>query len=385
MFVYHIATAILVLGTSSAVIDAADISSARSRRALRGIDTIHHDASFLEETDNFWGRNLQEAKSIGSNDDKPTPRPTCVPSESPTDPPTMTPTRSPTNPPTMTPTLSPTGKPSAAPIVTSCSIGVEVSCTTEAATGGDTGQCADILAIGTRCDERATRMTMKYNGGDCTQSFNIQEIDQFGCVDTGAGPPTTGSVWIVVAALKDPATVYFEGSVEVGGTFDMFDGGERFEADSTVTVYPDSDKTEVLQVSNFHTSCSQNLFLKDKFGSIQVVEFENGQGIFSCFVDATYSYAIANTGSVNDADIIEFTRTSNGEEIDLLAELGMSLSVAPGEILEVSTASQFDMTIRQEYSTFVEVTATTTPGGQCADSSDALEFVVGNPLPPVAF
>ena len=186
--------------------------------------------------------------------------------------------------------------------------------------------------IATRCDKRASVMTWRFNGGDCEQSFNIQEADKFTCTDFSGGAPTEGSAWLTVTSVKDETDVYFDGEVRVGDLFTMFAGNTnkgKFDADSFFYVYSDSSKTNLLQLSSVHTSCSQNLFLKDKFGSVQLLIFENEFGLFTCFVQATYGFTLTNQGAANSGTIVEHERA--------LYLLGLAaLSVEPVRIDEVA-------------------------------------------------
>ena len=109
---------------------------------------------------------------------------------------------------------------------------------------------------------------MLYAGGDCTLSANCQPDDKFFCEDFNGGPPSTfGEPAYIVATDRDEEEVYFEGFVNVGSSYIMDNNMERFPADQTIKVYSDSDKTNLLQDVQYHSSCSQNLDLLNRFGS----------------------------------------------------------------------------------------------------------------------
>ena len=272
------------------------------------------------------------------------------------------------------------------PTTESCNVEVDLACSTDVnRTEDGSGNCDVIIPIATRCDKRAAAMTWRFNGGNCEQSFNIQEADKFVCTDfVDGGAPTEGSAWLTVASVKNPEDIYFDGEVLVGDLFTMFAADTmkgKFDADSTFSVYADSSKDQLLQESSVHTSCSQNLFLKDKFGSVQLLIFENEFGLFTCFVGATYSYTLTNEAAANAGAIVEFTSTTNGVVDDCLDDLPAPGIIPPDTTVVVDKEILIDMTIRQTYDTTVFVRAVTPGGAQCSDTA-TLSFESGNPNLP---
>jgi hypothetical protein len=128
-------------------------------------------------------------------------------------------------------------------------------------------------------------MVMLYNGGDCSQAFNVQgEQGLYECFDIGNGPPVEGPVptfsYIKVVALNSPDIIYHEDWVEVGTNYDLtlpMNGGDRVASNMNITIYSTNITEPQFQLQNlkYHSSCSANLFLKDKFGASQLVEWEN--------------------------------------------------------------------------------------------------------------
>jgi len=228
---------------------------------------------------------------------------------------------------------------------------------------------------------------MRFNGGDCSQSFNIQEADKFDCIDFAPGMPTSGQAWIWVHKRGDESEKYFEGWVGVGEEFplrcDPNDGcgSGEISADTTFSVYMGQDRVNIVQNANFHTSCSQNLFLKDRFGGIQLVLFINpDQGEASCFLQVTFRYILTNEGAVNNAEIVEFFSIRNGNIIDLTDYVTDNV-IEPGSNVVVQEPVSLDMTIRQTYTTTTVIVGET-PGGNTCNADDELIFVAGNFLPP---
>jgi len=235
----------------------------------------------------------------------------------------------------------------------------------------------------TRCDDRASFMEYKFNGGDCGQSFNIQEADQFECTDFLGGPPTTGASYLYVTAQKDPSVVYFSGFVNAGDNFPLTPPpGDNIEADSTVQIFNGLPPIEggtgtLLQQSDWHTSCSQNIFLKDRFGGIQLVLFINDLGVTSCFVDVNFGFFITNEGASGDAVVTDFTTNINGETFDLLPSLPGP--VPPNGSMSVSLPYLIDMTVRQLYTVSSFIGGVTTDGQDTCQDEGNLAFIAGNP------
>ena len=111
---------------------------------------------------------------------------------------------------------------------------------------------------------------MLYAGGDCTLSAQCQDDGKFECQDFNGGPPTTfGEKSYIVATDKDEKELFFEGWVPVGSSYIMDNNFERFPADQTIKIYSSDVTTEanLLQDVQYHSSCSQNLDLLNRFGS----------------------------------------------------------------------------------------------------------------------
>ena len=273
------------------------------------------------------------------------------------------------------------------PFSEDCNVAVSLDCTMPPeSTVNGSGECDAIIPIATRCDDRASVMTWRFNGGDCEQSFNIQEADKFMCTDFGpGGAPTEGTAYVNVISAKDQNEVYFDGEVEVGSLFTMYaPAGGKFNADSIFTVYSDSSKTTILQQSNVHTSCSSNLFLKDRFGAVQLLIFQNDVGLFTCFVQATYAFTFTNEGASSQGTITDFISTTNGVAEDCLDDIpDGQQTILPDETYVMPKQVLIDMTVRQDYNTEVAIRAVTPTGSFFCDSGTSLQFTAGNPNLPI--
>lgn len=215
----------------------------------------------------------------------PTPSPTSPPTPSPTPPPTPSPTKPPTEAPSVPPTLPPTNPPTAnapVPCPLDLNIDVETLCNL---------QPFDI------CTTRPYRMEFLYRGGNCgNTSFatcsgdaagecncQIPQEDnwaenKFFCEDIGTVPaPFDRNQTVWISAGSDKGDLYFDGPVRVGDSFNATDPAMvKVQANMLIQVFA-TDGTApgaLLQEVLFHSSCSQELYLADIFGGIQLIEFE---------------------------------------------------------------------------------------------------------------
>ena len=96
--------------------------------------------------------------------------------------------------------------------------------------------------------------------------------------------PERETFWIVASPQRDPSVIYFEGPVDFGNAvvpgvnrFNATDPNlQRVEANSYLRVYTADPLAGGVQLQEvlFHSSCSEELWLFDIFGSFQLVEFE---------------------------------------------------------------------------------------------------------------
>ena len=141
----------------------------------------------------------------GSPTPAPSPEPSPAPSPEPSPAPSPAPSPEPSPAPSSPPSPAPTG---------SCDIDVNID------------GCLNIsLVQDNNCEGRPVQITFRYNGGDCSQSDNLQDRQKFDCFDieppVGVGPPPTvaGEEAYIVATQFGGGSVYFEGFVPVGETF----------------------------------------------------------------------------------------------------------------------------------------------------------------------
>ena len=249
------------------------------------------------------------------------------------------------------------------------------------------------------------------NGGDCSGSFNIQPDTLFQCEDFGArpGPPTVDGTRSYIEAFElGGGELYFSGFAEVGGEFTAL-AEEKFSANMDINIYdipadlidtPEADitpedRSNIVQPSNlvqtviYHSSCSQNLFLKDRFGAVQLVLFiNNEQGVVSCFQNATLSFDIDVPidivgGRAELTSLTIITNIDNGNNgVYDLSDIVAGQIIEPGVPFQTGVSIEIDLTVRQKYTALSTIVGKTDEGQSCF-GTDFYEFEAGNPLPPI--
>lgn len=234
-------------------------------------------------------------------------------------------------------------------------------------------------------------MAFLFNGGDCSQSFNVQEVDgKFTCQDSGAGVPTqSGEKSYIVVTDLDGNTVFHDDWVDVGSLFTLFDGGNEFPSDQLVTIYSSNEtgnSDNILQRMQYHSSCSQNLFLKDRFGAIQLVVWKNeDQGTVSCFSNRTFLLDITVPIDIEGgtATLESLTVGSNVDPFFFnLTDKVAGIEADGGDIIQVEISIPVDLTERRTYNLLITLNAVTPQGRDCS-VTELTSFSAGNPLPPI--
>ncbi|MCP3915517.1 MAG: hypothetical protein GY711_08185 [bacterium] len=117
-------------------------------------------------------------------------------------------------------------------------------------------------------------LTMEYTGDDCTATTHSQDPNKVSCSGDPASAPT---VFVRANKNENPFNtdrVWFEGLVDLGATFDIDaanEGRDHLESETWVHFF-DSSGTTLLQSVEFHTSCSQPLFVGNQFGAALLID-----------------------------------------------------------------------------------------------------------------
>jgi hypothetical protein len=232
-------------------------------------------------------------------------------------------------------------------------------------------------------------MVMLYNGGDCTQAFNVQgEQGLYECFDIADGPPTEEGTfsYIKVVSLNAPGIIYHEDWVQVGTNYDLTlpQGETRVAANMNITIYSTNITEPQFQLQNlrYHSSCSSNLFLKDRFGASQLVEWENlVQGVITCFSSSVFNFELTIPIDIQGDEItLTFAESRTNFGFFNLTDQVAGLVLTPGATLSLVFNVTLDLTIRRRYSGLTTIRGITDLSVECT-GRDFFSFLAGNPLP----
>ena len=219
-------------------------------------------------------------------------------------------------------------------------------------------------------------------GGDCEQSANMQ-TEKFVCEDFAPIPQDPeAEIYLEATAKDDLSTIFFAGNLKINDLYNVTDpSGNRLPADMNLTVY-DSQGDTLLQRVQYHSSCSQNLFLRDRYGASQLVSFFNElQGLVDCSITSNYTFTIANNGTLPATLDSLVALTTPFGPFDLTNEV-LSQMLQPGDNFVVYLPIVIDLTVRQRYTILATITGTLFTGSAPCSSSDFLDCISGNALPP---
>jgi hypothetical protein len=191
--------------------------------------------------------------------------------------------------------------------------------------------------------------------------------------------------------------VYFSGLVQLGDEFTI-ESESLIANDTNVLIFDPAGLTDpgeiiasgvLLQDITFHTSCENFLFLKDRFGGVQLTEFENErQGRVTSFQNLTLTFTVelpeddsVGPTALSDLTITSNIEVSNGEIRDLTA-LVVGNQVTAGSPLVVQETFLIDLTQRKRYTTTATIVGQSDVGKIC-QGSDRYQFTAGSPLPPI--
>ncbi len=178
------------------------------------------------------------------------------------------------------------------------SVEFHTSCSQPLFTGDQYGSiaiiaCDDPNEPESCCDDgnKPNAYVLTYTGEDCSATVTYQDEDKYACF---GDPAFAGEVHIVSTDEEDPyetdANVYFAGDVALGGQFvisSLNAGRDNFGSRTYVHVFADDSRTTLLQSVEFHTSCSQPVFLGDQYGSIRIDACEDPNAPVVCCADGS--------------------------------------------------------------------------------------------------
>jgi len=285
-----------------------------------------------------------------------------------------------TSEPTPEPTPAPSPAPSPAPTST-CIIDVELD-----------GCPQYNLSLANNCEGRPQVITFRYNGGPCSQSDNLQTRQKFDCEDSNGGPPSTlGTESYIEAIPTKGGDLYFSGTVKVGEPFTLNQNlnFDKLSADMTITAYTSSDRSTLLQKNDVHLSCSQPLYLFDKFGSNQVIEWIETSGRVvtnrqSDVPTGNIKVQLDVSPDVKPVRLLEMQVITSAQDtpIDYTDQVAGKL-LQPGVPLELPGFDiDIDLSTRRRYTFFTTIIGETEDGTNMCNGNSFLECTIGFNLDP---
>jgi len=242
------------------------------------------------------------------------------------------------------------------------------------------------------CEGRPQTITFKYNGGPCGQSKNFQSRQKFTCTDSAVPPPTAvGTLNYIEAVPRGGGDQYFAGNVAVGTQYTLNENLEfdKLSADMTITVF-ESQGGALLQTVDVHLSCSQALFLFDKFGANQVVKWVETDGRVvsaeaSGITTDSFKIELESGDVVKPVRLLEMQVLTNAQEapIDYTDNVKGKI-LRPGDSIELpGFPIDIDLTQRIKYTFFTTIIGETEDGTNMCNGNDFHECTIGFNLSPV--
>merc|ERR1712238_258000 len=194
---------------------------------------------------------LSDRPTRGTTSDEPSVSPSSSPSTSPSNSPSAGPSKSPSASPSESPSNSPSASPSESPSA-SPSASPSESPSAKPSTSPSESPSAQpspspstpFPTVDPICNGRPWVITFLYNGGDCSQSYNLQPRQKFDCTDAGStGPPTNAGDESYITAVPRGdsinAIVFFAGTVPVGEKYTLNADRvyDKLAPEMTLTIY----------------------------------------------------------------------------------------------------------------------------------------------------
>jgi hypothetical protein len=257
------------------------------------------------------------------------------------------------------------------------------------------------MSLDNDCRGRPTEITFQYNGGDCRQSENVQDRQKHKCTDFNGGPPLQPGAqsYITVTALGG-SDLYFAGPVKAGEeytfkvseTYSLNEYGQfdTISSDMTITIF-ESKGGVTLQTIDIKLSCSQPLFLGDKFGSNQIMQWVEPSGrvvsmmptyTTSSETEGTIQVALDVSDEQNPVRILEMIIDTNTQDqsIDYTSQVAGTI-LQPGSSIQLpgfKIDTDIDMDVLNQYTFFVTIIGESLDGTNQCDGNNKHECIIGS-------
>lgn len=123
----------------------------------------------------------------------------------------------------------------------------------------------------------------------------------------------------------------------MAGDFVVMRSGEGLPEEISCAFF--SQGGDLLQSIIINTSGQEDLYLKDKFGSLSLEACNSQQ----CLADVTYTYKVENSGSTS-MTVSKFDRFRNGDQANLLPDR-IPFELGPGDFATASEIQIVDLCI----------------------------------------
>jgi hypothetical protein len=234
--------------------------------------------------------------------------------------------------------------------------------------------CEDLSPPSGQCSiDEITTLRFRVGAGTCDESRTTQD-DNFVCEESGGALPVEGLVRVSCSDESDGSVIVTK-DVLIGGFIDVENmiAGELLPEVLVCTVSVINGNE--FQSLTINTSGNVDLFLKDRYGALELEACEVNDQTQDCITQVIYSYILSNTGEI-DMDITLLERTRNNITSNLLGSIP-DPELSPGDTTTVIEFEQLDLCVDGAYVTRVRVEADPPDGFPCFDE-DTFEFIIDN-------
>lgn len=224
------------------------------------------------------------------------------------------------------------------------------------------------------CVGKVTSLTLRYTGGDCTDTLNSQDPSKQNCWDASAAGTYPVRLIVSDGAAAPPSTnTYVDAApIAIGDlvTINASNAGHANLTSVTGWWLKDAGDNTLRSDGFFHTSCSQALNLGDQFGPLQVysITSTNG-GTASLEHEVEYTYTVTNP---NADDVMNVS-----VDDDLLGNITSGQTIAAGSSAVFTTTA-----FVSEETTNVATASGDVNGQICVPGEDSATITVLEPPPP---
>ena len=231
------------------------------------------------------------------------------------------------------------------------------------------------------CKQTPLTTTFLYNGGDCSQSDNVDALGfscRDGLVDSPPSQDGDQSFIVVTNAYKSDPSIYFKDWVTVGSNFEV-GNGELMEQGVWIRIYDAEDMLNLEQEVIYQPSlCSDGLELLNRFGASQIVEYTNeDQGVVSPFAayrfETELEIEVVPTGRHGETALESFQlMTDFSGFVDLTDEVKGTLSSQ-----WITLPIEVDLTSNESHSLLYQISASQSGSEDACTGVGFEKFAIG--------